>query len=416
MILPNDLLKSAVQYINLHKSRSALTILGIVIGVMAVTIVVSFGKSAEGLLTNEIQSFGPENVFINPGKPSDGVFQQQSSSFLLKTLTRKDLEKLNDSSFVPDAFLVNPSTNATYLVSYDKETVSAMVIGSGAEAFSIYRLSPRNGRFFTNDEVQSRAFVAVIGKNVVKDLFGSEKVNPVGERVKIKEKKFRIVGVFSYEGSSSFGIDDMVMIPYTTSQEYLSGTNHFQEIAVQAKNKEAVPNMVRDIKETLRESHDIKEGQEDDFIVSTQDDIINTVNNTLGAISTFLSFVAGISLIVGGIGVMNIMFVSVNERTREIGLRKAIGARYRDVLQQFLLESVFLTLGGGIAGVILGFLTTYALTYALSLFTSFQFPFVFSVSASLLGVGIALFIGVFFGVFPALQAAKKSPMEALRYE
>lgn len=414
----NDLIKNSVSSLTTHKSRSALTVLGIVIGITAIIVVVSVGSSAEGLIRGEIQSFGPENVFINPGNPSDGLFSfsGQSNAVLLKSLTTDDVHRLKNKSNVPDAALVNPSVNGSFSIAYESETMTVNTIGTGAAAFDIYNLSAANGRLFTEEEVDSKAAVVVLGKNVVKELFGSEDANPLGERVKIKGKSFKVIGVFSFIGSNMWGIDDMAMIPYTTAQEYLLGIRHFHEIAVQARDVSAVPDMVKDIKIILRDNHDVKEGEGDDFIVSTQEDMIETIDGILKAITVFLAFVAAISLLVGGVGVMNIMFVSVTERTREIGLRKSLGATNKNILSQFLLEAVLLTGGGGIAGAFMGTLITYAITIVASLALGTNFPFVFSLFGVFLGLLVSSAVGIFFGIFPAYRASKKSPMEALRYE
>ncbi len=418
MVHPYDIFKSAVMSLTANRGRSALTILGVIIGIVSIMIVMSVGGSAEGLIKKEIQSFGAENVFINPGKPSDGLlsFQGQSSAILLKTLVEKDVEDIKRKSNVPDAVRVNPSVTGSFTLSYESETITSATIGTGAAGFSIYNLSAAKGRVFTDEEVEGKAAVVVLGKNIVKELFGSEEANPVGERIKIKNKSFRVIGVFSYIGSAMFGIDDMAMIPYTTAQEYLLGIRHFHEIAVQAQSAEAVPRMVTDIKRTIRDNHDIEIGDEDDFIVSTQEDMIDMINSVLGAVTVFLAFVAAISLLVGGVGVMNIMFVSVTERTREIGLRKSLGATNGDILKQFLIESVLLTGGGGVIGVLGGTILTYLVTVIASFALGTEFPFVFSVGGMILGLAVSGIIGLFFGIFPAYQASKKSPIEALRCE
>ncbi len=405
----------AVQALRTHKGRSLLTVLGIVIGIMSIMIVMSVGSSATELILGEIQSFGPENVFINPGKPSEGgLLSSGASSLLLKSLTEKDVEDLKKKENVPDAIVVNPSVNASINMSYLSETKTASVIGSGEESFEIYNLSPAKGRFFTKEEVEDRAAVAVIGKNVAEDLFGNQ--DPIGEKVKMKNKTVRVIGVFSSLNASMFGIDDLVIMPYTTVQQDLLGIRHFHEIAVKARDADAVPGMVADIKTLLRNNHDITDPAKDDFIVTTQEDMIKIVGDILGAVTVFLSFVAAISLLVGGIGVMNIMFVSVTERTKEIGLRKALGATNRNVMLQFLIEAILLTSFGGVIGVVMGAFFTWVATFIGSFATGINFPYFFSVSGALMGLAVACGTGILFGIFPARAAAKKSPMEALHYE
>lgn len=416
MIHPKDLIRTSLQALSRNKGRSFLTIFGIVIGVSAIMIVMSIGGSATKLIVKEVQSFGSENVFINPGKPSDGLFSfsGQSAAMLLKSLTEKDLEDLKKKANIPDAVIVNPSVNSSIRVSYGPDVKTALIIGSGAESFAIYNLSVTDGRKFTGEEVNQKASVAILGKNIVRNLFGPQ--DPIGKKIKIKDRKFKVIGIFSSLNASMFGIDDMIVIPYTTMQQYILGIRYFHEIAIQASSADVVPQMVMDIKRVLRENHNIADPQKDNFIVSTQEDIIKTVDTILGAVTVFLAFVAAISLVVGGIGVMNIMFVSVTERTQEIGLRKALGATNKNILSQFLLESVFLTSLGGIIGILGGLFVTFLVTIVASYFMNTNFPYFFSVSGMLMGIAVSCGTGILFGIFPARQAAKKSPMEALRSE
>ncbi len=413
-----DIIHTSLRALITHKGRSLLTVLGIVIGIGSIMIVMSIGDSATRMIVKEIQSFGSENVFINPGKPSDGLFSfsGQSAAILLKSLTEKDVESLRNKANVPDAITVNPAVNGSMNVSYDSETKTVSIIGSGSAGFDIYNISVSSGRIFTDADVDSKAAVAVIGKNVVDDLFGSKYINPVGEKIKIKDKKFKVIGVLSTLGSSMFGIDDVILIPYSSMQQYLLGIRHFHEIAVEARTADAVPEMIKDIEITLRENHDIDDPEDDDFIISTQEDIMESVKSILNAITVFLAFVAAISLLVGGIGVMNIMLVSVTERTKEIGLRKALGATNKDILTQFLLEAAFLSFLGGVIGVVCGSAITFIGVLAASYATGMHFPFVFSILGACLGIIVSCGTGIVFGIFPARNAARKSPIEALRDE
>ncbi|HPW34728.1 MAG TPA: ABC transporter permease [Candidatus Paceibacterota bacterium] len=407
-----DILKTTSSDLTVNKGRSFLTVLGIVIGIAAIIIVMSVGDSAKGLITNEIQSFGPQNVFVNPGHPANSF--DMAGAVLSKSIVKKDIDDLKNKTNVPDAILISPSVTGFFSVAYGPETRQSTIWGTAAEGLAIYNLTVNEGRLFTKEELDGKASVTIIGKNVAKELFGLQ--NPIGEKIKIKEKNFLVVGVFSSGNSSFLGIEDMVVAPYTTVQQYLMGIKHFHEIAIQAKSAELVPGMVEDIKTTLRNNHNIDDPDKDDFIITTQEDLMKTIGGVLDALTVFLALVAAISLIVGGVGVMNIMFVSVTERTQEIGLRKSIGATNKDILTQFLIEAVFLTGIGGVIGVLVGSFITFSMMFIASQVTGVNFPFIFSITGALLGIAISGGAGLVFGVFPARQASRKSPMEALRYE
>jgi len=411
----SDVMRMSLKSLLNNKIRSALTVLGIVIGVGSIMIVMSIGNAAKTLVLQEVQSFGARNVFINPGRPEGGNPMALAGSVLNNSLKERDIKQLERKDNVPDALFVNPSVTGSVSVSYADKSVIETIIGSGAYVFEVYNMDIVQGRPFTQDDINIKARVLIIGKNVAKDLFDTS--DPLGEKVLMKNQKFTIIGISSSANSSLLGIDDMIITPYSSAQKYLLGDiKHFHEVVAQANTVEAVSNMVEDIKKTLRESHNITDPSKDDFMITTQADMMRSINSVLEALTAFLAIVAAISLLVGGVGVMNIMFVSVTERTKEIGLRKALGATRKSILLQFLFEAIFLTIGGGAIGVLVGIGITGVVVFAATKLTDTTFPFVISWLGMALGIVVSVGIGLVFGIFPARQASLKSPIEALRYE
>jgi putative ABC transport system permease protein len=281
--------------------------------------------------------------------------------------------------------------------------------------FDTLNLEPDFGVTFLEEDVRQRASVAVIGSEVKEELFGQS--DALGRRIKIKNHTFRIVGVIEPAGQVSFfNVDETVFVPYTTAQAYLSGTNYYNAIWVKATSQDIVDELATEIERTLRDLHRITDPEKDDFHVTTQADAVEMVGVITTVLQVLLVSIAAISLLVGGIGIMNIMLVSVTERTREIGLRKALGARETDILRQFLYEAVLLTLFGGCVGIMLGAALSFLASLILSRAVALSWQFTFPVSAMLLGLGVSTAIGLVFGLYPARAAARKNPMESLRYE
>jgi putative ABC transport system permease protein len=279
----------------------------------------------------------------------------------------------------------------------------------------IYNIYPAAGRIFSEDEVKNYADAAVIGAEVKEELFGAS--DAVGQKIKIKGRNFRVIGVLEKAGQVSFiNFDKVVFVPYTTAQRYIFGIKYFHRLVVEADDEKNMDAAVADIRTTLRANHNITDPDKDDFFIETQASAMATVTKITTALTLFLTAVAAISLVVGGIGIMNIMLVSVSERTHEIGLRKAIGATPENILAQFLLEAVILTGAGGAIGIVLGGLFSLAATLALKNIYGLDWDFTLPLKAVLLGLGVSSAIGLVFGIYPARQAAKKDPIEALRYE
>jgi len=406
--------KTAINGLKIHRSRSLLTILGIVIGIAAIMGVMSLGQGAQNLILRQMQSIGPKIIAIVPGKQPKGP--TDILSIFSDSLKQKDLEAIKNKLNVPHASKVMPVVFGNESLAFEGETYRATIFGVTDLFAQIYNMYPSNGRLFTEDELKSYANVVIIGSKVKNELFFNND-NPLDKKIKIKGRNFKVIGVLPQKGQSSFlNFDDVAIIPYTTAQQYIFGIKHFHRIVVEADKEENVSQTVKDIKDTLRNSHNITDPEKDDFFIETQVEAMETVGTITNILTWFLAGVAAISLLVGGIGIMNIMLVSVTERTREIGLRKALGATEKDILIQFLLESIVLTIIGGIIGILLGTLFSFVSSLILTKVLGLNWTFTFPLFAAFLGILVASFVGLIFGIYPARQASLKSPIEALRYE
>ena len=404
-------IKTAVNGLKTHKSRSALTILGIVIGITSIILVMSLGQGAQNLILSQVKGLGATTVIILPGKISFGP--STAAQTMNDSLKEKDLNLIKSKANVPNAKYVMPMVIGAGQAVYGSNVYQVAVFGAGALVPDIFSISPDKGYFFTDDDVISRSAVVVIGYKVKQRLFENDEA--VGQKIRIKNNTFKVIGVLPEKGSSS-SFDDAVFMPYTTTQQDITGTKFYSRIVVEVNAEVNLQSTVADITVTLRNSHNITDPLKDDFTVTTSADIAKTLGTVTSALTAFLAAVAAISLIVGGIGIMNIMLVSVTERTKEIGLRKALGATNKNILTQFLLEAVILTGFGGVIGIILGSGLSYIISILITKFAGLDWQFTFPISAAILGIVVSSLIGLIFGIYPARQAAKKSPMEALRYE
>ena len=408
-------IKIATRALLAHKMRSILTVLGIVIGITAIIGVVATGRGAEGLIVGQLGGMGADIATLHPGKEPRGI-TDIASLFYNDSIKQREVDAINNPNNVPDLLWAAPEIMVPGSASYNGETFNAHTMGMNPEVLrSMINLDVAEGVEFTKSDILSRASVAIIGSRVKKELFGESDV--LGESISIKGRKFKIVGVYDSRGKVVFfNIDDLVIIPYTTAETYITGTDYYTEIVIKAKSPELMGNVIADITKTLRELHNISDPADDDFYFHTQEGTLSTVGNILGSFTIFLSFVVGISLVVGGVGVMNIMLVSVKERTREIGLRKALGATDRQILTQFLFEAIILTAIGGIIGIVVGTLLALGATWGVSYYIGASFVPKFPLVAAILGLIASALIGFIFGIYPAREASKKSPIEALRYE
>ena len=405
--------KTALRALKANKSRSALTILGIVIGITAIMMVMSLGEGAQNLILKQIQSIGSKTIAIVPGRQPKGIME--SLSVLTDSLKEKDVTVLMKKENVPHLSKIMPVVFGSETAIFENESYSATVFGVTDLFAKIYDVYPEQGRLFSDEEVKSKADVVIIGSKVKDELFGQD--DALDKKIKVKGRNLRVIGILGKKGQFSFvNFDSAVIVPYTTAQTYIFGIKYFHRLVVEADKEENVAQTVEDIKMTLRNSHNITDPEKDDFFIETQASAMEMVSTIMNILTLFLAAVAAISLVVGGVGIMNIMLVSVTERTREIGLRKAIGATDKNILFQFLLEAVVLTAIGGIVGIILGTFFSFLTSLALSKFWNLNWAFTFPIQAALLGIGVSAFVGLVFGLYPARQASKKSPIEALRYE
>ena len=388
-----------------NKMRSILTMLGIIIGVAAVIALVSIGNGVKQDIQNSISSLGSNLLMVMPGAPRTPGVRPSAGS--MKSLKVSDYEAISKLDGVKAA---SPMTNGSYVVIYQNKNWTTSVSGVSYNYLDVNNWSMKSGRFLSEKNVQNRERVAVVGKTVVKNLFGDE--DPVGAEIRVKNIPFRIIGVLNSKGSGAMGNDqdDMVIIPYTTAMERVEGVDYLRMIYVTCKDENGIDRLQSDIENLLRVRHGIKDTNLDDFNIQNMNSIMETMEETTGTLTLFLGAVAAISLVVGGIGIMNIMLVSVTERTREIGVRKALGATYSVIVTQFLIEAVVISLMGGIIGIILGIGSSKLIGMASGMST------VISVPTIVMSFAFSMAIGLIFGIYPARKAAKLNPIDALHYE
>lgn len=405
-MLFTELLKMAWRSLGANKLRTFLTMLGVIIGVTSVIALVSVGMGVKKNILDNISRLGSNMLIISPGSANRGGMRGAAGSVI--TLTYDDAEAIKDK--IKNVAYVSPTVQGSYQVVYGHENWNTTVTGVIPEYVSIQSLEIKSGLFFSEHDVDVRNRVAVIGPTVATNLF--ESVNPVGKKIRIGNAPYTIIGVLNSKGQSSGGQDqdDVVLIPLTTAQERLIGITYVRSINVQVSDADKMDEVQSNIEKLLRQRHRIRAGAEDDFNVRNLTSLMETMNSSATMITLLLGAIAGISLIVGGVGIMNITLASVTERTREIGIRKAIGATYSNIMLQFLIESTMISIIGGIIGIIIGI----GAAQAISKFGGFTT--VISSLSIIASFGFALFVGIFFGLLPARKAARLDPIEALRYE
>ena len=408
-------LLTALDSLRASKVRSGLTMLGIMIGVAAVVAMLSIGQGSQAAITSQIESMGTNLLFVSPGSTQQGGVRQAAGS--AQTLTYEDALAIADKANCPSVALAAAETASFGQVVYKNQNTNVRIAGVTADYAAVRNYQVDQGEFFDAAQVSSRALVAVLGANTANTLF--EGASPIGQTIRVNNVTFRVIGVLASKGGSGFGSqDDIVMVPLTTAMTRFArntfrGGSGVSQISVQVADKSLIKQATEEISTLLRERHHVL--YEDDFTITNQEDFLSMANQVTGVLTLFLGGVGAISLLVGGIGIMNIMLVSVSERTREIGIRKAVGARRRDVLSQFLVEATLLSVTGGLLGIALGAGIARLISF-LSVASGSRINTTVSLSSVLLATGFSVTVGLFFGIYPAMRAAALKPIDALRYE
>ena len=402
-----NLLKIALRALANNKLRGFLTMLGIIIGVASVITMLAIGQGSKRSIQAQISEMGSNMIMIQPGADMRGGVRQDASA--METLKLQDYEDIvNETRYVS---ATSPSVNSSGQAIYGANNAPTTVYGISPDYMEIRRYEVEDGDMFSDQDVQTAAKVCVIGKTVVDNLFpGGE--NPVGRVIRFQKLPFRVVGVLKSKGYNSMGMDqdDLILAPYTTIQKKILAITHLQGITCSALKEEYTDQAIDEISEILRRNHRLRETDDDDFTIRSMQELSTMLTSTTDIMTTLLAAVAGISLLVGGIGIMNIMYVSVTERTREIGLRMSIGAKGMDILAQFLIESILISVTGGLIGVLFG------VGAALIVNVVAHFPIYIQPWSILLSFVVCTVTGVFFGWYPAKKAAQLDPIEAIRYE
>lgn len=402
-----NLFRIAWRSLALNKFRAFLTMLGIIIGVASVITMLAIGEGSKQSIRSEISSMGSNMITIRPGEDSRGGVRMEASN--TQTLTLDNLELIRKEAKYLTA--ISPQVTGGGQIIRGSDNWPSSIYGVSPEYLSVRTLEVVNGNMFTSSAVTSNAKVAVIGQTIVENLFPDGE-DPVGKTIRFNNIPFKVIGVLGEKGENTFGQDqdDIILAPYTTVQKRILATNYLQSIVASATNEEDAPKAVEEVNVLLREAHNISESEDDDFNVFSMEELISTFSSTSEMLTVLLVVIAGISLLIGGIGIMNIMYVSVKERTREIGLRMAVGGKGIDILLQFLVESILISFTGGIIGVSIGLGATYLIA------TFASWPISITASSIIVSFVVCVITGIFFGWYPARKAAALDPITALRYE
>ena len=402
-----NLIRIALKALQRNKLRAFLTMLGIIIGVGSVIAMVAIGQGSKQSIHDQLSNMGTNMITVQPASNLNGGVKIAGSSF--QTLTAKDITALKATAqYITE---ISPAVSSKGQAINGALNWPTTMSGVSPEYLDIRKLTLKDGIAFTNDDVLTSAKVCLIGQTVIDNLFPNGE-NPIGKVIRFGNIPFQVIGILNPKGFNAFGQDqdDILIAPYTTVQIRILATLYYSNIYASAANEQVTDNAVTEMTNILRQSHRLTASEDNDFTVRTQQELIATLSSTSGLLTVLLTVVAGISLVIGGIGIMNIMYVSVTERTKEIGLRMSIGARGRDILMQFLMEAVLISITGGVIGVVLGFISTQIVTLTLG------WPTIISESSVVLSFVVCAVTGIFFGYYPAQKASRLDPIEALRYE
>lgn len=403
-----ELFLECVRTLTVNKMRTGLAILGIIIGIGSVIALISLGQASQKSVESQIQSLGSNLLTVRPGSQNSGAVRGAAGGG--ETLTLEDALALQKSPKVTTINKISPEYAGRAQVTAGRNNTNTQIIGVYPSYADVHKVSIATGVFITDRDQSSLAKVAVLGPQVVTDLFG-EGANPIGQYVRASGQSLRVVGVTVSKGGTGFqNQDDVIYVPLSTAQKQMFGNNYLTTLAVEAKSQDVMTAAQDQIGYFLLARHKLSDPTEADFSIFSQNDILSTASQITGTFTALLGGIAAISLFVGGIGIMNIMLVTVTERTREIGLRKALGAKRKVIIWQFLIEAILLTITGGIIGMIVGIIVSYIITRFMSL------PFTISAQSIFLAIGVSGGIGILFGWYPAQKASRLQPIEALRYE
>lgn len=409
-----DLVKTAKNALLANKLRSFLTMLGIIIGITAVIVIMSVGAGAQSLIVNQVKKVGSNLIGVLPGGSDDKTPPASVMGITITTLKYEDAKALEDKSRVPHLVAATAHVRSTQTVTWESNKVDVAVDGTTANYPLVEGADLEEGRWFDEQEEKNIGRVAILGYQVWEDLFAGE--NAIGQNVKIKKENFKVIGIVKKTGSKGMiNVDNQIYIPITAGQKLISGINYISMIRAKVDSEENLNQTVEDVRVLLRERHNIDNPEEEDFTVRNQLEALSILTNITNAIKYFLVAIGAIALLVGGVGIMNIMLVAVNERRREIGLRKSVGATKANLMSQFLFESIFLTFIGGIIGIIAGSCISTIIAL-IAKYLGYDWDLVISIWSILLACGVCVAVGLIFGLYPARRAARLNPIEALRYE